>query len=839
MNKTLRYTLRIAGGILSLLILVWILIGGYVLFNKASILQKARSELNKRVNGEALIGDIDISLFRHFPEISLHFTKVALHDSLWPQHHHDMLNAEHVFVRLSFFSLFTGHPRVNKVFIQQGVIYLFTDSMGYSNTSLLRDLITREKPEGVQGGKEAGGKPVPALSLSNSQFILENLDRRKLFHFNISHLDLLVKNDKSGDNTKNLLLQLDLDLLVKNFCLNTEKGSFLKDKPLIGRFTLGFNTGSKIIQAKEITLKIDGDPFRFSARFFPAVSPDPFNLTIQTDPISYRKITSLLTPALREKLDQYDIDNPVSVNALIDAGSADDPKPLINVGLTLEKGTITTPVGRFTNASFKGSFTNEWVHRQPREDENSGIRLLSFTGSWENIPLKADTLSITNLRMPVLDCDLHSSFGLSQLNELSGSKTLQLQKGSCTLNLSYKGPLSANDSTVASINGRIDLDSAAINYIPYGLLLTGGTGRIHFKDQDFFIDQLEARAGSSKILLKGNIINLVTLIDRDPENLNMNLNLSSPHLDLQDFTAIAGKPVETANAAGAGTGGAGAAASVRKKKVPFQTVSARVDRFLQDGVIRLQLEAADIHYQKFSGAHAKANILFSNKEIQLNKLEVEQKTGSLSLSATIRRLQNSTNNPFSLQSHLEQVDLPELFRSFNNFGQKGLVDKNLKGRLTADAKMTGRLNYKAEIVNKSLKGTVIFSIKDGQLLNYEPMAKIQESFLKNRDLSEIRFAELKNQLDLDSTTLYIHRMEIQSTAFSLFTEGFYDWKKGADLSIQVPLSNLKKRKTDNPLTNKGTNSKTGVSLRLRAKTGEDGKLNISWDPFKKALKKSP
>jgi len=110
--------------------------------------------------------------------------------------------------------------------------------------------------------------------------------------------------------------------------------------------------------------------------------------------------------------------------------------------------------------------------------------------------------------------------------------------------------------------------------------------------------------------------------------------------------------------------------------------------------------------------------------------------------------------------------------------------------------------------------------------------------MKKRDLSEIRFGELTNQLDLDTTTLNIHRMEIQSTAFTLFIEGAYDFKTGPDLSVQVPLSNLKKdRNPDIPPYNKGNNGKAGLSLRLRVRKGDDGKLKISWDPFKKALKK--
>ena len=80
-------------------------------------------------------------------------------------------------------------------------------------------------------------------------------------------------------------------------------------------------------------------------------------------------------------------------------------------------------------------------------------------------------------------------------------------------------------------------------------------------------------------------------------------------------------------------------------------------------------------------------------------------------------------------------------------------------------------------------------------------------------------------------------MEIRSTLITLFVEGEYNMKKGADLSIQIPLSNLKNKSAEPVTENQGVHSKTGVSARLRAKNGEDGKLKITWDPFNKATRK--
>jgi hypothetical protein len=60
-------------------------------------------------------------------------------------------------------------------------------------------------------------------------------------------------------------------------------------------------------------------------------------------------------------------------------------------------------------------------------------------------------------------------------------------------------------------------------------------------------------------------------------------------------------------------------------------------------------------------------------------------------------------------------------------------------------------------------------------------------------------------------------------------------KTGPDMSIQVPLSNLKANK-DSILVNKGIHRNQGISVRLRVRRGADGKLDVSWDPFDKANK---
>jgi hypothetical protein len=798
-----------------LLLLLWLGLIGYAEANKKTLLEKARTALEERIGGDVHIGKLDLSFFRHFPSITARLSDVSLRDSAWEKHRHDLLKVADAYISCNLLkTLATFKVQIGEMDLEHGQIYFYTDSTGYSNTYMLKN----QKP-----GKSSGSKPAnpPDIGLVDIRWVNDKQDKHKIF-------DLLVRQLHCHIDADDRLLHLHVNtsgILVNNFAFNTDKGSFIKGKKLSGNFLVDFNTGSKIIQFNETTIAIDNHPFVFTGRFFPAVSPDPFLLKIKTDNILFKNATALLTPGLQQKIDVYEIDKPVSLEAQLDAGAADDPEPQIQVHVSLVDGGVLTPAGRFTNTSFKGSFSNEWHKGQKRGDENSILRFLGFRGRLQNLPLNADTIDIANLKFPRMTCDLHSHFPLEQLNDVTGSQTMRFTGGVGQMDLRYHGPLSENDTAGTVVNGRLDIDSAALVYLPYSFKLTNGKGRLVFRDQDLLIEQLGIRAGGTPIMVKGVAKNLVALLDRNSENVGLDMSLTANHFDLEDLIVLAGRAKSTTAA--------------RNTRSPFGESFTRIDNFLKEGAIHVGIEAADLHFRKFTGAHAKADLVFNDHEIKLNRLTIEQGAGSIDLKARLNRKSAGEANPVSIESHLTRVDLPKLFTAFNDFGQDAVTGKNLKGKLSADIKLDGALTDKAKMVANSLKASVDFTIEGGQLVDFEPIQKIS-SVLKHKDFSDVRFADLKNHLDLDTTTMTLQRMEIRSTAFTLFAEGTYDLKTGPDMSLQVPLSNLSKNKDQNkdiPPDSKGNDSKAGLSVRLRARRGDDGKLKVTWDPFKKALKK--
>ena len=83
---------------------------------------------------------------------------------------------------------------------------------------------------------------------------------------------------------------------------------------------------------------------------------------------------------------------------------------------------------------------------------------------------------------------------------------------------------------------------------------------------------------------------------------------------------------------------------------------------------------------------------------------------------------------------------------------------------------------------------------------------------------------------------YIHRMPVQSSATFMYIEGIYSFTDKTDISIQVPLSNLKNNSgADFKKIDKAKAEKPGASIYLRAKD-KGGQVKNGLDVFRKFRK---
>jgi AsmA-like protein len=795
--------LKGAGLLIGILLVFWLIVVWYVSANKKEIIFKITEELNERMNATAVIGNLDPSFFQTFPFLSLRLSDISLRDSMWQTHHHDFLKAEKFYIRINPLSLFSASPKINKIIVEKGSIYLFTDTTNYTNAYILN-----AKKKSTRKGLKP---PFSGIDLKQVRLTFINPYAGKLFDFDIRRLQCDVDSEDSAT-----VLAIKTDMMVHDLAFNTDRGIYLRGKPVQGKFEVLLNEQS--IELDKVALKINQQRLIVSAKF--ELGPDPkFRLEIAATKADYTDLAALLTARLQKKLDTFDVSGPINVSATLTGSLLPKTQPLINVAWSVKESDLHTPVGDFTDCSFTGSYTNQADPSLPKEDSNSIISINSFKGNWEKILLKSSKLSITRLREPKIAFDLQTSLDLEALNALTGIESFLFKKGKADVNVNYSGPIMKEDTTQTIILGAVDITGGELTYIPRDLTLTGCKGSLIFDNKDVYIKDLKANTKRSDLLIGGKIRNFLSMMNMASEDMRIDLDLSSTNLDLGDFVTN----LQKRNVSGG-----------QKSTARLLRIANKIDKMIAESAMNIELSAKKMQYKKFAGSNVKAEMALEKDDWNLKNISMNHADGSFILDGKLKTTGN--DNPFTLRGRMDKIDISKVFHAFNNFSFDGLTEKNIGGILTADFDISASINSKSEIVPYSTRGFINMSLKEGSLKDFEPMQKISNSVFKNRDMTDIRFAELKDNLEINGTAIKINSMEIQSTVITMFIEGIYDMKSGPDMSIIVPLSNLKKRGPDYELVNKGTDSKKGPSVHLRAKYGDDGKVKVSWDPFKKALK---
>jgi len=345
MARWLKISLRIVAALFILIILTWLAGAFYISRNKKEVLSSILSQLNKNLNGEITATGMEPTLLKSFPGVSVSLNGVLLRDSLWNQHKHDLLKAKDINVSLNVLSLIFGNVNINQIAINDASIYLYTDTTGYSNTSIFKSKAAKAEKSDSKSTDFA----VKKIDLNRVKLVVDNKKRFKLFNFNIDQIQGRLNYPDSGWTGK-----IRLKTMVNSFAFNTRKGSFLKDKVLDGTLSAHYSRKEEAIILDPEVLKIGEHPFKIGAKIDLANSG--FNISIAVDKILFKDVALLLSPNISSKLLKFGIEKPIDIRGnIVDDGSGKYGDPLIKVGIKVRDNVVSIPAGKLTAANFDGS----------------------------------------------------------------------------------------------------------------------------------------------------------------------------------------------------------------------------------------------------------------------------------------------------------------------------------------------------------------------------------------------------------------------------------------------------------------------------------------------------
>ncbi len=810
MKKIIGWTIKIAAGVLLLLFLLFLGLTMFVNSHKKELIAQATETIHTKLSGNVTIEDLNVSLFRHFPSLSIRLINVSVTDSLYPKHHHKLLSAENLFVRLSTPSLITGRVLINKFTLRNGGFYLFTDSTGYSNGYLLKP--KNPSPPKPSSTNEAAKKLLDQVLIENFSFHLEDVPGDKLYDITVEKLEASVK--KSGEV---FTVEVDKKLQIGGIDFKKKNGSFVGKQTMEGKYSLEFDAVQKKLSFTDMNLKIGKQPFLFTGTFLLG-KENSFQLHITSQQILVDFARSLLTPKIAKSIGIVSVKQPLDVDATI-GGSLAGGDPRVQVKFTTQNNQIDSKFINMTQCSFTGEYLNEVVPGNGYTDENSHIYVKEMSGIWEGMKLNIKELNVMNLSHPSIAVQASSNFPLNELNSAMQSETMKFTDGQGEFSLNYSGRTDSISSKNSTLTGFLRFKNGS-------LLLTGPqatvqkcTGAFSFNNANLIVESLNGELAGNAVYMKGRANNVLSVLSDDHVPVSLDWNIYAPVINLNSIRSVLMRKVA-------------AKSTKSKKKTGISKTVENIDRLLSSGAVTAYLKADRLKIEKMDARNFTASIQLEGKTWAVKNASLQHADGSVAVSAYIKEL--STNRlSFSSEIALKNVDAKKTFYAFENFGIKSLSHENIRGKLNLNAKYSLLLNGKGEPNMNTIAGNANFSLKNGALLNFPPLIEVQKTAFKNRDFSNVQFAEISNKLVFENAGVTIKRMAINSTVITLFLEGIYGLNNNTDISIQVPLKNLKKKEDEARPEFISGDAKGGMSVFLRAAADKDGKIKIKYDPLKR------
>ncbi|MGO4773452.1 AsmA-like C-terminal region-containing protein [Flavobacterium sp. W22_SRS_FK3] len=790
-----RFVFFILGGI-TLIIMASAGLSFYFNRNKTEIIAKINTKINENINGKFHVRDFQYKFLTGFPNFTLALKDVELKDNQWNTHKHTLLKANEIEVRLNVWSLLQKEINVHKILINDAQIYVYKAENGYSNANIFKP--KKKKSPETQSETQT---TIDQVDLNNVHFVLDNRLGHKLFDFDVAHLKSKVDYDGKDWQTR-----VFLKTNIKSLAFNTVHGSFARQKWLEGTFAVSYTAEKETIDIKTEGLNIGEDTFDIVAFFNLAKGNALFGINISTT-ILWRNASNVLSANISSKLNRFNLKKEIDVNCDIKGDFNAEGDPKIVVQAEVHNNELSMPDGVITDCSFKGIFTNNFNPNQGFNDPNSAVVLTRLSGKFKNIPITVPQLSINNLEKPLATGIINSDFDIENLNEENTEKWINFTGGHANANLKFQFDIVDLYITKPRFIGDVDIQDVSFHYIPKNVHAEKINVKLAFTQEALLIKKIAYKNKNSTIYVEGRIDNFLNLYYDAPEKMVVNWDIYCPSIDIRQFLGVLTN-------------------SKKKKAIAKKpTMSHQLRNAIEKCIVDISIKADKITYNKLTATNTKAQIQMIDSRLVIKNGSLQTSGGSINFSSIVSP--NGKNYTFTSNAQVNQVDIASFLKSFNNFGVTSFSPRNIRGKLTSNANVTGLINSQGVLITNSMHGNLTFNVTQGALLNFEPIMKVGKFAFPFRDVENITFSDLSGNFKLRGEQIDVHNLTISSSVLNLDASGIYSFGRGTNLALTVPLRNSK---DDSKLASKAERDSVrqrGIVLHLLA-VDDDGKMKIKW-----------
>lgn len=729
---------------------------------KDKIKEMIAKTLNENVNANIAFEDVDLSLFKSFPQAHVTIDKLSIINKA-PFAGDTLLYAGETNVTMSVKELFKGEGEtmsLESFSAVDGIVNIIFNKEGLGNFDIALKEAEEKKPSDSKPFsldiQKYGVENLKFTYLdegSNMKMVLDSIYHEGKGNFAAQKLDLETKTTaklsfemEKMNYMNNVGITLDAVLGID---LEKSKYEFKDNKALINQLPLEFNGFIQMVEAGQtydLTFKTPTSDFKNFLGLVPAAYSGDINKVKTTGQFSVDgkvkgNLTETTIPAFDVKIAsnnasfQYP-DLPKSVkNIVIDTHIINETGLMNDTFVNLHQLSFAIDQDVFNaKAIVKNIATNALVDAELK----GTINLANVTKAY---PVKLDK-PLTG----ILKADVKTKFDMlsvekSQYQNIQNSGTVSLT------GFNYEGPEMAKPFKINQAN-------------------------VAFNPNHINLSKFDAKTGSSDIQINGTLDNFYGFLFKN-QILKGKFNMNSTKLVVSDFMA----PTTTTTEEGKKT-----------------TEAVKIPSFLDCSITA---KAGTVVYDNLNLKDVSGNMIIRDEAVTLNNLKMGIFGGNIGLTGTVST--KGKTPKFDMDLGLNAVNIAESFTQLDMLKSIAPIAGVVNGKLNSTIKLSGDLQNDMTPNLKTISGDLF-----GQLLSTtineknSAMLTSLSSNLKFIDMSKVNLNDVKAALSFKDGKVNVKPFDIKYQDITVNVGGShgFDQTMNYNLKFDVPVKYLGKDVTN-------------------------------------------
>ena len=710
-------------------------------------------QVNERLDSKVDVGDVSVKVFHKFPNTSLVLEDITV----WSSHNFQpgdfngkgadtLLTAERISVSFNPFSLIRRNYNIRQLEINHGILHMYTDRYGEGNYRIW----SRQR----KTDREEQQLNIAKLRVNEFQVVLDNRAKVLTSSGFLRQLELYGKFKKGSTQFKASLegfleetsnkgilyasereIRAGLQLDVADSLFTIESGQLQIDRILAdvdGRFRIFQGEGVDLdLYATARDLEIHEVLDLLPRKLSNPLQEIRGNGILQLYTRVKGRVSSTLTPQIEADFQTSNANLqwnklPFTVKSLNLDGTYSNGGRFSPVTTTLQIESLSAVVG---DDQISGSGK---IHNFLDPDFAFALKGDLHPGQWikwySAIPVKeASGIIASDIR-------------------IAGSYDRQQPKGSRFAEFDVSGGISMKDLNVLIQRG--------------GASFKDVNGTLDIRN-DFWKTSFYGIFGNSDFSIEGTGLNVLSFLVEREEELLASAFFRSTTLDLQEILDQLQGKKEERNAA----------------------------NYFPDNLnLKLNFQVDNFSKDRLKAKHVTGTATYDAPVFSVDSLAMETMEGNLSGTFTLAKNPGGIIRS-NVSATMNDLDIQQLFFSFNNFGQSQVTHEHLKGTISGTSIFSASFDTTFHIDPSSILNTNEVVINDGELNGFSPMMALSR-FVAVEDLQNIQFERLTNTILIKESKVVIPVMDIQSNALNVIGSGTHGFNNTYDYRVQLRLSEL-------------------------------------------------